>query len=119
MLTRRMHSEARDVGSRMASRLRRAAGLCLLMGGETTVTVQGPGLGGRNQELALAAALELEGLLVVAVMALTTDGIDGPTDATGAMVTGDPCRGRAPSGCTWKRHCMPTTPTRCSMRLVR
>ena len=61
---------------------------CLVWGGETTVTVAGQGKGGRNQELALAAALGLEGIAGVAVMALATDGTDGPTDAAGAVVDG-------------------------------
>jgi hydroxypyruvate reductase len=61
---------------------------CLVWGGETTVTVTGQGKGGRNQELALAAALGLEGMSGVAVMALATDGTDGPTDAAGAVVDG-------------------------------
>jgi len=61
---------------------------CLVWGGETTVTVTGQGKGGRNQELALAAALGLEGIVGVAVMALATDGTDGPTDAAGAVVDG-------------------------------
>ncbi len=62
---------------------------CLVWGGETTVTVRGEGKGGRNQELALAAALALEGWPGVLVMALATDGTDGPTDAAGAVVTGE------------------------------
>ncbi len=61
---------------------------CLVWGGETTVTVRGSGKGGRNQELALAAALGLEGLEDVTIMALATDGTDGPTDAAGAVVDG-------------------------------
>jgi len=61
---------------------------CLVWGGETTVTVTGQGKGGRNQELALAAALGLEGIAGVALMALATDGTDGPTDAAGAVVDG-------------------------------
>ena len=68
---------------------------CLVWGGETTVTVTGQGKGGRNQELALAAALGLEGIAGVAVMALATDGTDGPTDAAGAVVDGSTAsRGR-------------------------
>ena len=62
---------------------------CLVWGGETTVTVRGQGKGGRNQELALAAALALEGWSHVLVMALATDGTDGPTDAAGAVAMGD------------------------------
>lgn len=94
--------EAREVGQRLAAlalerrkRLRqaRAGGSqagpqCLLAGGETTVTVRGPGRGGRNQEAALAAALAIAGVPEVALASLATDGIDGPTDAAGAVVTG-------------------------------
>jgi hydroxypyruvate reductase len=61
---------------------------CLVWGGETTVTIRGNGKGGRNQELALAAALALEGWPGVLLMALATDGTDGPTDAAGAVITG-------------------------------
>lgn len=73
---------------------------CLVLGGETTVTVRGQGLGGRNQELALAAALALDGYTVppgveVAVVSLGTDGTDGPTDAAGGIATPDTlARGR-------------------------
>ena len=59
---------------------------CLLCGGETTVTVRGTGKGGRNQELALAFALEIEGWQGVSLLSAGTDGGDGPTDAAGAMV---------------------------------
>jgi glycerate 2-kinase len=62
---------------------------CLVWGGETTVTLRGKGKGGRNQELALAAALGLDGLEGIAMMALATDGTDGPTDAGGAIVDGN------------------------------
>jgi len=65
---------------------------CLVCGGETTVHVRGEGHGGRNQELALAAALALEGVAQVAVMALATDGTDGPTDAAGAIIDGETIR---------------------------
>jgi hydroxypyruvate reductase len=58
-------------------------------GGETTVTVHGDGLGGRNQELALAAALALDGWPDVLLVTLATDGTDGPTDAAGALVSGE------------------------------
>lgn len=61
---------------------------CLLCGGETTVTVRGTGKGGRNQEFALAFALEIEGLQGVSLLSAGTDGTDGPTDAAGAMVDG-------------------------------
>ena len=62
---------------------------CLVWGGETTVTVKGQGKGGRNQELALAAALSMQGLPNVVLIALGTDGTDGPTDAAGAVATGE------------------------------
>jgi hydroxypyruvate reductase len=64
---------------------------CLISGGETTVTLKGEGKGGRNQEFALAAALELEGLSDVLVFSAGTDGNDGPTDAAGAMSDGGTC----------------------------
>lgn len=59
--------------------------VCLLAGGETTVTIRGGGLGGRNQEMALAAALELEGHEGVSALFAGTDGTDGPTDAAGGV----------------------------------
>lgn len=62
---------------------------CLIFGGETTVTLQGKGLGGRNQEMALAAALRIEGMKDLLFLSLGTDGSDGPTDAAGAMADGD------------------------------
>lgn len=62
---------------------------CLLAGGETTVVVRGRGRGGRNQEFALAAALALDGADGVDLLSAGTDGIDGPTDAAGAFVTGN------------------------------
>ncbi|TRO45739.1 glycerate kinase [Candidatus Bathyarchaeota archaeon] len=60
----------------------------VIIGGETTVTVRGKGKGGRNQELALGASFKIAGLFCV-LAALGTDGIDGPTDAAGAIVDGD------------------------------
>jgi hydroxypyruvate reductase len=61
---------------------------CLISGGETTVTIRGNGLGGRNQEFALAAALDLAGMKNVCVLSGGTDGTDGPTDAAGAIADG-------------------------------
>ncbi len=58
---------------------------CILSGGETTVTIKGNGLGGRNQEFVLAGALEIDGIEKVVLLSGGTDGTDGPTDATGAM----------------------------------
>jgi hydroxypyruvate reductase len=62
---------------------------CILAGGETTVTIRGEGKGGRNQEMALAAALALDGLRNIICVPLATDGTDGPTDAAGAIVDGE------------------------------
>ncbi len=62
---------------------------CILSGGETTVVVKGNGKGGRNQEFALVAALEISGLDSVCILSGGTDGTDGPTDAAGAFVNGD------------------------------
>lgn len=62
---------------------------CFIAGGETTVTISGKGTGGRNQELALAAAIALDGWPRVALATLATDGGDGPTDAAGAFITGE------------------------------
>jgi hydroxypyruvate reductase len=61
---------------------------CLISGGETTVTLHGDGLGGRNQEFALAAAIDLAGMEDIAVLSGGTDGTDGPTDAAGAVADG-------------------------------
>jgi hydroxypyruvate reductase len=90
-----VEGEAREVG-RVAAALAKGVWAdgdplsppaCLVWGGETTVTIRGEGKGGRNQELALAAALALDGWRDVLLMALATDGTDGPTDAAGAVVT--------------------------------
>ncbi len=61
---------------------------CVISGGETTVTLRGTGLGGRNQEFALAAALDIANLPSVLVLSAGTDGTDGPTDAAGAIADG-------------------------------
>jgi hydroxypyruvate reductase len=58
---------------------------CILSGGETTVTIKGKGLGGRNQEFVLAGALEISGIEKVVLLSGGTDGTDGPTDASGAV----------------------------------
>lgn len=92
-----MEGEAREVARQIAAvalERRRAMSpgdppLALLLGGETTVTVRGAGLGGRNQELALALAIELEGQEGIVAASLGTDGSDGPTDAAGGMVDGE------------------------------
>lgn len=98
-VTDALRGEAREVGRRMAvlaRGLRRERPLLLLSGGETTVTLRGAGKGGRNQELALAAACELQGTSGIALLAAGTDGTDGPTDAAGAYADGGTVqRGRA------------------------
>ena len=83
--------EARDAGRRFAELLIRHSGsgpLCCIAGGETTVTVRGAGLGGRNLEAALSAAITLDGKPDIALATLATDGVDGPTGAAGTVVTG-------------------------------
>jgi len=65
-----------------------SAPACLISGGETTVTLRGDGKGGRNQEFALAAALDLDGCEGITVLSCGTDGTDGPTDAAGAIADG-------------------------------
>jgi hydroxypyruvate reductase len=97
ILTNELQGEAREVGRELAHRLHAASQtqvhpFCWIAGGETTVTLQGNGKGGRNQELALAAVDELAGLQGVMLIALATDGDDGPTDAAGAVVTGESAR---------------------------
>jgi glycerate-2-kinase len=91
-LTQRLAGDARETGRRigaLARCARVAEPVCLLAGGETTVTLRGSGRGGRSQELALAAALELDGSRGVALLAAGTDGSDGPTDAAGAFADAD------------------------------
>ncbi len=61
---------------------------CIISGGETTVTIEGKGKGGRNQEFVLAAAIHIEGLKDVLILSAGTDGTDGPTDAAGATADG-------------------------------
>lgn len=63
--------------------------VCILSGGETTCTVRGSGLGGRNQEFVLAAAIALQGAKDIEIFSGGTDGLDGPTDAAGATADGD------------------------------
>jgi glycerate-2-kinase len=88
---------AREAGLRIAHAAIDVAGslrpgdrpVCLLTGGETTVVVTGSGLGGRNQELVLAGAIALRGIPGITVASVGTDGVDGPTDAAGAIADGD------------------------------
>ncbi|MEF9427497.1 MAG: DUF4147 domain-containing protein [Candidatus Mariimomonas ferrooxydans] len=63
--------------------------ICLISGGETTVTVKGTGKGGRNTELALSFAKEIKGIKGITLLSAGTDGTDGPTDAAGAIVDGE------------------------------
>lgn len=89
ILSSRMQGEAREVARAHAAILRDAPpNSCLLSGGETIVTVKGKGKGGRNQEFALALALDIAGVKNIAALCAGTDGTDGPTDAAGAFVTG-------------------------------
>ncbi len=61
---------------------------CIISGGETTVTIKGKGLGGRNQEFVLASATEIAGMSDTVILSCGTDGTDGPTDAAGALADG-------------------------------
>ena len=91
LLTDRLCCEAREAGSFLGAIARTHAGqgrrLAFIAGGETVVHLTGHGLGGRNQELVLAAAPALDGLHA-AVFAVGSDGTDGPTDAAGGYVDG-------------------------------
>ena len=93
LLTDQLCCEAREAGSFLASILKTHAGkgekLAFLAGGETIVHLAGKGLGGRNQELALAAAADIEGIPGAAVFSVGSDGTDGPTDAAGGYVDGE------------------------------
>jgi hydroxypyruvate reductase len=96
LLTRALEGEAREVAGRLVAIARQvlagrgpvAAPACVVAAGETTVTVSGQGTGGRCQELALAAAMLLDGMEGVTVLAAGTDGTDGPTAAAGAVADG-------------------------------
>ena len=96
VLSTTIEGETRDIAAMHAAIAREivAAGrparppVCVISGGETTVTLRGGGLGGRNQEFALAAAIALEGVPGVLVFSAGTDGTDGPTPAAGAMADG-------------------------------
>jgi glycerate 2-kinase len=93
LLADRLEGEAREAGKTLVNFF--SANFCctsptpkhlgIVAGGETTVTVIGKGLGGRNQELALSAALNLKNSEECVIAALSTDGVDGPTDAAGAI----------------------------------
>jgi glycerate-2-kinase len=97
LLSSQVEGEARNIGLIIGAiakeiissnnPVQRPAGL--VIGGETTVTVTGKGIGGRNQEICLASALRISGLKEVVVASVSTDGIDGPTDAAGAIADGN------------------------------
>ena len=100
VMTDALRGESREVGFVMGGILAGISGgrsdlsgrrACLIFGGETTVSVRGAGAGGRNQELALACALSIKGLGGVAIVAFSTDGVDGPTPAAGAFADGETC----------------------------
>ena len=97
LLSTQVQGEAREV-AKVAAAIAKEIALynrpvtkpaCLILGGETTVTLKGNGLGGRNQEMALACALAIAGMPNMLIAALGTDGTDGPTDAAGAIATGE------------------------------
>jgi hydroxypyruvate reductase len=96
ILTSKVEGEAREVAKAFAaigkevlsSHHPLAPPACILTGGETTVTLQGDGRGGRNQEFVLAGAIALDGTGRIVVLAGGTDGTDGPTDAAGALADG-------------------------------
>jgi len=97
LLTTYLNGEARQAGNFMAGILHQMVSSgqpvgrpgCIVLGGETTVTLRGSGLGGRNLETALGAVRGLAGLERVLLVTLATDGEDGPTDAAGAVVNGE------------------------------
>jgi hydroxypyruvate reductase len=96
-----LSGEARECAKAFVAELRRLSSslapggtAALIAGGETSVHVKGTGKGGRSQEFALSAALELSGTAGMALLCGGTDGIDGPTDAAGAIADGSTC-GRA------------------------
>lgn len=96
LLSTFIQGEAREVGKVFAAIARNIVQTnqpvvrpaCVIAGGETTVTVRGSGKGGRNQELTLAAAVEIAGMNNVVVLSGGTDGTDGPTDTAGAITDG-------------------------------
>lgn len=112
ILSSAIEGETREV-ARTHAQILREVGLsghpvrspaCILSGGETTVTMKGKGKGGRNQEFALAAAFEIDGLPNLAVLSAGTDGTDGPTDAAGAIATGDTIRRARQRGLDPQKH---------------
>lgn len=93
LLTAHMDGEARNIG-RLAGAIARdlPPDHCMILGGETTVTIRGQGTGGRSQEFALAAAIALDRGPLAIVACFGTDGEDGPTSAAGAVITNGTAR---------------------------
>jgi hydroxypyruvate reductase len=94
VVTTSLIGEANEIGADIVRQTREECNrtgkrVALIFAGETTVTVKGSGAGGRNQELALGAAIAMDGISGMAVASLGTDGIDGPTDAAGAVADGE------------------------------
>ena len=104
LLTDHLDCEAKEAGAFLADILKTHARdgrkIAFLAGGETVVHLHGNGLGGRNQELALAAAAGIQGLSNVCVISVGSDGTDGPTDAAGGYVDGDTAGALAEQGMT-------------------
>lgn len=104
LLTDQLSCTARDAGSFLGSIAKTHANFgkkrAFIAGGETVVRLIGTGLGGRNQELALAAAPAIAGVGNVAVFSVGSDGTDGPTDAAGGYVDGNTCARLAQAGLT-------------------
>ena len=104
LLTDQLCCQAKEAGSFLASILKTHANekrsLAFIAGGETVVKLVGKGLGGRNQELALAAAAGIAGLNNAAVFSVGSDGTDGPTDAAGGYADGDTVAELAANGLT-------------------
>ncbi len=95
LVSSELSGEAKDVGRWLARKALQVKNsqtvkrpICIISGGETTVTVTGKGVGGRNMELALSFAIEIEGVEGITFLSAGTDGTDGPTDAAGAIVDG-------------------------------
>lgn len=107
-----IEGETRDVGGVHAAiakeilatghPVRRPA--CVISGGETTVTLRGNGKGGRNQEFVLAAAAAIRDLPGVVILSAGTDGTDGPTDAAGAIATGQTLERATALGMDWRSY---------------
>jgi glycerate 2-kinase len=110
LLAEALHGDVRKAARFLAAKAREAQTnaegrpRCLIAGGETTVRVTGGGTGGRNQELALAFALAIEGVPGIALLSAGTDGTDGPTDAAGAVVDGETVQHARAAGIDPLRH---------------